>query len=302
MRSEDTPLVSVIIPVYNDPERLPKCLDALEQQTYPSDLYEVIVVDNGSEEPIEPLTKSFPHVRTGLELVPGSYAARNRGLSLARGAVIAFTDADAIPAPNWIASGVAALRATLNCGAIGGCISLFARDPLMPTAVELYELVFGLPQEKYVNDYHFAVTANMFTSRDILDNVGGFNPILKSNGDREWSRRVFDAGYTLKYAAEVCVAHPVRCSFAELYKKTVRVTSGRHDRARLTGGISVTDSVREIVRDLLGHPRAVYDLCFTPRLRGAGQRFKASIVLLGVSYARAWVRVRLLLGWTPQLR
>jgi glycosyltransferase involved in cell wall biosynthesis len=302
MRSEDAPLVSVIIPVYNDPERLPRCLEALEQQTYPSDLYEVIVVDNGSEEPIAPACNSFPHVRTALELVPGSYAARNRGLSLARGAVIAFTDADAIPAADWIASGVAALRATPNCGAIGGRISLFARDPLMPTAVELYELVFGLPQEKYVTDYNFAVTANMFTSRDVLDRVGGFNPILKSNGDREWSRRVFNAGYKLEYAGEVCVAHPARRNFADLYKKTLRVTSGRHDRAHLSSGVSVVDTIRDIVRDLLGHPRTLYDLCFTPMLRGAGQRLRVSMVLLGLSYARAWVQFRLLLGWTPQIR
>ena len=55
MSKLSTPFVSVIIPVYNDPERLKTCLQALEEQTYPKSAYEVIVVDNGSDESIEPL-------------------------------------------------------------------------------------------------------------------------------------------------------------------------------------------------------------------------------------------------------
>ncbi len=53
--SHSAPFVSVIIPVYNDTERLQRCLDALEEQTYPADRYEVVVVDNGSDTPIAPV-------------------------------------------------------------------------------------------------------------------------------------------------------------------------------------------------------------------------------------------------------
>ena len=71
MHFSDYPFVSVIIPVYNDPGRLPKCLSALEQQaSYPSDRYEIIVVDNGSDESIEPLVRPFAHVQAALENVP----------------------------------------------------------------------------------------------------------------------------------------------------------------------------------------------------------------------------------------
>jgi glycosyltransferase involved in cell wall biosynthesis len=45
--------ISVIIPVFNDAEPLKTCLEALENQTYPKDLYEVIVIDNASDENIE---------------------------------------------------------------------------------------------------------------------------------------------------------------------------------------------------------------------------------------------------------
>ena len=50
-----TSFVSVIIPVYNDTERLKRCLGALENQTYPKNLYEVVVVDNGSDDNVEGL-------------------------------------------------------------------------------------------------------------------------------------------------------------------------------------------------------------------------------------------------------
>ena len=77
--------VSVIIPVYNDAERLKKCLLALEKQTYPQAQYEVIVVDNASEENIKDVVSQFPQARLTFENSPGSYAARNQGISIAKG-------------------------------------------------------------------------------------------------------------------------------------------------------------------------------------------------------------------------
>src|SRR5262249_52917854 len=100
------PMVSVIIPVYNDAERLPKCLAALEAQTSPSGRSEGVVIDNGSGRPAAPLLAGYTHVRASYEGRPSQYAARNRGLSLAQGEVLAFTDADCVPAPGWIERGV----------------------------------------------------------------------------------------------------------------------------------------------------------------------------------------------------
>src|ERR1041384_5139232 len=93
--------VSVIVPVWNDAERLGHCLHALEKQTYPAESYEVIVVDNGSTDSVACLVAAYGRARLVSEQRPGSYAARNTGLNLARGQVIAFTDADCLPAPDW---------------------------------------------------------------------------------------------------------------------------------------------------------------------------------------------------------
>jgi glycosyltransferase involved in cell wall biosynthesis len=182
--------VSVIVPVFNDAERLKVCLRALEDQTYLKQLYEVIVVDNGSEESVEPVVAEFGHARVSHEERSGSYAARNRGLALARGEIIAFTDADCIPAADWIEKGVANLLRLSHCGLIAGRVDVFPQDPHRPTAVELYESRTALLQKEYVEDGGFGATANMFTRRAVFERVGLFDGGLKSGGDIEWSRRV----------------------------------------------------------------------------------------------------------------
>ena len=184
------PRVSVIIPVFNDPDRLKICLQALQDQTYPKAQYEVIVVDNGSDRSVEPIVAEFSQAQAAFEARRSSYAARNKGLSLAGGDVVAFTDADCIPDPDWIERGVVRLLSEPNIGLIAGNVILFFKDPDNPTGAELYELLKAFTQQKNVEEYQFSVTANLFTFRHVIDAVGQFDGTLQSNGDLEWGRRV----------------------------------------------------------------------------------------------------------------
>jgi glycosyltransferase involved in cell wall biosynthesis len=222
--------VSIIVPVFNDVERLKLCLQALERQTYPPHLYETIVVDNGSDPELDiaGVVAEFRAIAT-FEQTPGSYAARNRGISIATGSIIAFTDADCIPSQNWIERGVENLRRSPDCGLVAGKIEIFCKDPERPTAVELYEYLTAFPQQKLVEQRHFGATANMFTFREIFEKVGRFKSNLKSRGDLEWGQRVYASGYQQIYAADVCVKHPARHSFEELYLRTVRMAGGQYD-------------------------------------------------------------------------
>ncbi|MFW6275223.1 MAG: glycosyltransferase, partial [bacterium] len=97
--------VSVIIPVYNDGERLKKCLTALAQQTYPQKNFEIIVVDNDSDDDIKAICKSF-RVKYLKEVKKGSASSRNKGLNFAKGDIIASTDSDCIPDKNWLRNAV----------------------------------------------------------------------------------------------------------------------------------------------------------------------------------------------------
>lgn len=292
---ESKPLVSVIIPVFNDCERLKFCLDALENQTYPKDHYEVIVVDNASQEDIQTVVYQFGQAIYAFEERPGSYAARNIGISLAKGEVIAFTDADCIPAKDWIEKGVERLYSLPNVGLVGGRIALFFKDANQPTAAELYDaFVVGLPQQQFVEESNYGATANVFTSREVIKKVGFFDATLKSNGDYEWGQRIFSAGYKQIYANDVCVAHPARDSFDKLLKKTRRITGGKHD-SKNKQGYPFQEFIQDFIKDFLPPFRFIFSTFLNSDM-SQSQKMQIVLIRLFLKQASAWERVRLRLG------
>jgi glycosyltransferase involved in cell wall biosynthesis len=229
------PFVSVIVPVYNDAARLGACLEALRVQTYPPDRYEVIVVDNGSDDDPARVVPHDERFKLITELEPGSYAARNSGLSLATGDVLAFTDADCIPLNTWIEEAVRSLDAHPAADLVGGAVDIFFEKGEPTTPAELYESRHGLPQALLLRRHSFAVTANMITRRTVFDRVGHFDSRLKSTGDAEFGQRVAGHGGVLRYAPTSRVRHPARATSEELFKQHRRINAGIVD-AELNAG------------------------------------------------------------------
>ncbi|WP_126174623.1 glycosyltransferase family 2 protein [Altericroceibacterium xinjiangense] len=218
------PFVSVIIPTFNDSERLASCLEALEEQSYTGD-YEILVVDNGSTT----LPVVTGRARLLQEAQPGSYNARNRALAEASGTVLAFTDSDCIPHRDWLAAGVKAVTASDDIGLVGGSVQIKPMSGGAPNVAELYEMATAFPQETYIREGLYAATANMFTKRSVMDRVGSFNGQLRSGGDTEWGQRTAAAGYRLVYAPDAVVDHPAR-SHDEILRKLRRTVGGARDR------------------------------------------------------------------------
>lgn len=219
----DGPAVTVVIPVKDDEGRLRGCLEALAQQSYPANLVEVIVVDNGSEPPV-PEGLGPPGTRVLRESRPGSYAARNRALEVARGGVMAFTDADCLPLPDWLRAGVDVLLRE-EADYVVGRIEVVAANS-RPTLAERYECAEAFPQERYAR-HGFGATANLLVRREAFDLVGVFDPALRSGGDREWGRKAAAAGLRSVYAASAVVQHPARRTLGELTEKLDRVMAGQ---------------------------------------------------------------------------
>lgn len=219
------PTVSIIIPTYNDNERLARCLAALEAQDYPGP-FEIIVVDNGSME----LPVLSGRARLLEEARPGSYNARNRGLAEATGEVLAFTDSDCRPHPGWLSAGVRAVTAAPDVGLVGGAVRIMPMSGAEATLSELYEMAVAFPQESYVKRGRFAATANMITRRDVMDKIGPFSSRLRSGGDADWGQRTAGAGYRLVYADDAVVDHPARSDHREVSIKMRRTVGGERDR------------------------------------------------------------------------
>jgi glycosyltransferase involved in cell wall biosynthesis len=296
-------MVSVVIPVFNDAKRLEICLKAIDQQTYPKACYEVIVVDNDSEFGlvIASVVAQFKRAIVAFETIPGSYAARNRGIELAKGEVLAFTDADCIPAKDWIERGVWHLLQTQNCGLVAGRIEVFFQDPTCITPIELYESITAFPQSKLLETRHGGATANVFTLKAVFEQVGLFDPTLKSNGDLEWGYRVFLAGYRQIYADDALVAHPARSTYQELYQRTVRLVGGAQDVRKKYCHSSVQHMlffIEDLLKSLVPPLMFMWCTFSDSRLKGFQQKLNVSLVMFFVRYVTAWELIRLKLGGT----
>ena len=204
---DDQPFISVVIPVWNSPELIAKCLTAVGTQTYPRDRYEVLVVDNGSTDETAAVVRSFPFARLIHEPTASSYRARNLGFKEARGGYVAFTDADCIPDPEWLSQAARAARQHPQAGVIAGHIELFRVDSSGDEACEKYERVFLFDQARNAL-YGYCDTANWMSRRSTLLDLGGFNAELKSGSDWKLSRRIQAMGQPIIYISAMLVGHP----------------------------------------------------------------------------------------------
>ena len=161
----------------------------------------------------------------------GSYSARNLGVERARGEVLAFTDADCVPDPSWLESGLLRLeesRADLIAGHVD--IPLGRR----PSRVALIDAALHMNQESYVRGFDFGATANLFVRRDAFERVGTFDGRLRSGGDREFGNRAVRAGLQLEYAPDAIVTHGARCA-RELARKGFRFGFASIGKTRQAG-------------------------------------------------------------------
>ncbi len=115
------PFVSVIIPTYNRKDFLGRTLASLAQQAYPADLFEVIVVDDGSTDDIGEIAKkaypfTFKYIRQSNQ---GVTCARNHGAKVCQGNILVFLDDDIVLAPQSLNALTNAIQQRKNTIVIG---------------------------------------------------------------------------------------------------------------------------------------------------------------------------------------
>lgn len=222
----ELPSVSVVVPVRDGLPGIVACVRALLTQNYPADRLEIIVVDNGSREALAPHLPTDDRLIVLSEGTAGSYVARNAGIAKAGGEVLAFTDSDCVPTPEWIGRMVRALTGDPLVAMVGGRVEMTFSGGVPRSGPELYEFANAFPQRSYVEQGGFAVTANMATWRREFDSVGLFDTTLLSGGDAEWGRRLRATGARQVYADDAVVRHPAREEWLQLLAKHRRTAIG----------------------------------------------------------------------------
>ncbi len=221
-------LVSVVVPVFNAESTLQGCLDALLDQDFPGEQYEVIVVDNGSRDGTWSLLERYsPRIRRLQETqVRGSYAARNAGIRASKGSIIAFTDGDCVPDRRWLSLLVEGFNDP-EVGCVGG--EILALAPA--TSAERYAEAKGILRQKQTlkNSYRpFFQTANVAYRCEVFHDIGLFEHSLESGGDADLCWRLQEqTSWKLRFQEAATVLHHHRTSWRELWKQFERYGRGR---------------------------------------------------------------------------
>ncbi len=281
MTEPTPPTVAVVVPVRDDPAGLAACLAALGQQTYPRDRVEVVVADSASTPAVGPVTGA----RVVRVDAPGSYRARTAALATVTADVVAFTDADCRPRPDWLTRAVEHLVA--GADVVAGAVHVFPRDPARRTTVELFEAMFAFPQEHYVRERGFGATANLVTWRRVLEDTGPFDPTLASGGDVEWGQRATGHGARLVHAPDAVVDHPARRSWRQLVAKRRRTMEGTV-HLDVSGRLDWSPGLRMyLVPDRATYARVRHDGRFT-----RWERLRIMLAVLVEDLAAAWTLAR----------
>lgn len=212
-------LVSVVISTYNRKESLDRTLDALAKQTYPHDRYEVIVVDNGSTD------ETWDWVQTQVRLSPFCLhllrrqynsrptTSRNMGWRIAQGDVIAFTDDDCLPSPEWLLEGVRAFSEE-QVGLVQG--------ETLPWLPDSHLTAFAVHTNSITAESHYYETCNMFYRKAALEEAGGFDEALLWAEDVDLGWSVKERGYQVRFCPGAIVYHAVFPVSFWAYLKTRR--------------------------------------------------------------------------------
>jgi glycosyltransferase involved in cell wall biosynthesis len=287
-------VVSVVIPHLNQPDQLRACLWSLARQAFDMRRVEIIVVDNGSRQPPTDVCSGFDGVRLVEEPIPGPGPARNRGVGVARGDLLAFIDADCIADPGWLGAIEAALTRPGGSMVIGGDVRIARRDPRRATMLEAYESIYAYRQEEYIARQGFSGTGNLAMARQVYEEVGPFCGIERAE-DRDWGQRATRAGFAIQYVPEMIVFHPARQSFADLCTKWDRHV--RHDFETAAPGLA--GRLRWLARAAAVAASPVFEarrLLSSRRVQTARERLLAAGVLIRLRLYRASMMVGALFG------
>jgi glycosyltransferase involved in cell wall biosynthesis len=210
--------VSVIIPTLNEEKMIGKCLESLAESCYPSDRFEVILVDNGSTDHTLEIARSFStRLRVTILERPGVNISglRNQGAAASKGEVLAFLDADCSVPANWIENAIFHLAGE-QAGIIGG-------DYEVPKASRWVARVwFEVGYAPKDGDVTFVPSGNMLMMSSTFRQIGGFNQAIKTSEDCELCFRARQAGFSVRLIREIAVTHwTTPQTLREFYRREV---------------------------------------------------------------------------------
>lgn len=238
--------ISIIIPVFNQINRIKKCIDAVKVQSYGINNFEIIVVDNGSNDGSYEYLNSISNIILLKEESSKSpYVARNLGLSKAKSEIIVFLDINCVPCINWLSSGLEVMHSH-NFDLVGGNVKFTLSKN---SAAQIFDSISNVKMRDSIIYRNVAKGGNLFIKREVFNKLGNW-PIERSGGDVKFTKKATDSGFKLGYSEKAYVNYPAR-GFISLIKKSFRVGSGIPNKNHLN---SKRSKLSYFVGSLLNFP------------------------------------------------
>lgn len=178
------PLISVIVPAYNEEKYIEKCLKSLLNQDLPESEYEIIIVDNASTDNTATIIKKYP-VKLVYENKRSVVYARQKGVVESKGAIIASADADTIYPKTWLARIKNDFNKNPDAVAIAGWIYLLNTNTFFDISFALYQ-EFNAAIKRLIGKFPLVYAANFAFKRSVFNKIGGYPLHLPELGDQQY--------------------------------------------------------------------------------------------------------------------
>lgn len=294
--------LSIAVCTHNRAALLPRCLEALMRQDgVAADAVEVLVIDNRSTDATKQVAESFQRrsraVRYVFESQLGLSVARNRGVAEARAPLVAFVDDDAFAEPQWAEAVLAAFAyADNHVAVVAGRVfpewETTPPDCMTPFLEALFTVHDRGEEPKVMTPNEYFVGANMTFRRDILQQLGGFEPrlgrvgaSLLSNEETHLRDQLTSRGFKCVYAPRAIVHHHIgKDRLTPAYIRRRLLAQGQSDvtSAILRQGPQTFQTrAKNCILDAARVVKHSARSCFLPRGRTATYARQLAVVSLG---------------------
>lgn len=222
--------ISFVIPVYNRPNEVDELLTSFLGQNYED--CEIIIIEDGSAISSKSVVEKYQNQLTIRYLFhenQGPGKSRNAGASLSNSDYIVVLDSDIILPPNYISN----LKQFIDAedpDAFGGADSANANFSLTQKAINWSMTSFlttgGIRNGKNIADRYYPRSFNMGVRRNVWEKLGGFAD-MRYGEDIDFSIRLYEAGYKVRFCPDIWVWHKRRATFKQFFWQTFHFGTAR---------------------------------------------------------------------------
>lgn len=239
MADNSTPKVSIIVAAYNSQDTIEECLKSILALNYPTDFFEVIVMDGGSKDSTVEIAERFPVKVVSIRL--NAPAAYNYATKIASYPILGFIDADAKVEDEWL-NKLAPHLAEPKVAGVSGSIETWNHENPWARSIG-YEL-----KNRYqrIGKYTGRIaTMNLLLKKAVIDEAGGWDEKLPSQYDTDLGFRISAKGYKIAYEPNAVCYHFNRPTLSTYYRQQLQYGKNTlklyFKHGRLARGDEITD-------------------------------------------------------------